>query len=245
LYVFTWFYEWGYTSYFHVPSTLVEIGVGNLLWCGSILVVTSAFALIPLVAIVVTPRYTAEWAGRWFGVLNGAVLAIMIWAYVRILFVPEFISGWQAFMVAVGVWLSLILYAYCVGRLGDKWAESEEAKPGGGRLPMLEHMYVNWFSFKPLLGMHVFTAVLHVVLTGLTLGRLEAKAQTQFAFVDESSEVILRRYGQRYVLAKYDGARGLILPKFRVVLVDELKSGVTAASSSRVLKPIPFAARHD
>ena len=80
------------------------------------------------------------------------------------------------------------------------------------------------------------------------LGDFEAKNRKQFAFLGDSSEAIIHRYGDLLVIGRFDPQSGKLLADFRVLKADELKERIVMRRVEQVvpvdIKPEDIKAIH-
>jgi hypothetical protein len=92
----------------------------------------------------------------------------------------------------------------------------------GEKTAVGQHVFLKSRPFKSWLGASLVFVWFACGI--LFLGILEGKYRSVFPTLgDGKLEVVLRRYGDQFVLAKVDVDSHLLLPEFRLVKADELK----------------------
>lgn len=231
VYLYAYFYETGYCSYRRIPTIFITLGVQNILWASA--------AAIPAVLILlqghgfllvgVSNPIGRSAAYRLCGI--GAAITFLAFLGYLIL-TPEFMSP-RAFLFT-GLLYVLILYLLNLHFKKATGTAHPDPRHTEAKIVLHEVLEVfgstnrNWVIYS-LTATALFNASLWVLMIGFALGRAEAMWESSFAVTSDSGELVIRRYGDQFILAKYDASSRRLTGQFRLVNAGDFKSVVRSS----------------
>ena len=243
----TYWFERGYAGHFGLARDVVSIGSGNLILFIHALLATwfLVWYLGYGIAWVIAP---AGWAagekhlGRHIGV-SAWLLFIRTYANLVVSFGVIGAIGdsfgsdfWRMLALPFG-WFGLDVF-YCLVLSG-----------GNSRLEALDRRVRDGLPFIPLLHavehprMRLVKAMVVVwiimVLGCLALGGRAARNEREFLFSEATSEIVVRRYGDTFVLAPFDRTKGTVKRQVRLISHTDLDSRLTTLKLSAPVEVAP------
>lgn len=225
-YLGTFMYELGYAAVFGIPRTLIEVNLSTLISVGG-----AALLVLLLFTQGVSIVASLDREG-FFRPENGWGRYSLKWL-VALIFVPI------AFMVSRTWWTMIPTFCYIFGILFDLFAayslrrtdETYNQSLARWLTPLKEdlenkkeHLFRTEGSKKFLNALY---AVAFLTVTCALLGTWNAKTTNTYGFVNDN-EVILRRYGDNFLIGKFDTSKKLFRREFRLVPASDLKNKIVS-----------------
>ena len=225
-YIGAYVYELSYLSFFGIPPELIDVSVATLVAVGGWLLILSILG-----AQIMHVIWSLDGLG-FFQPQNGYGLFVKKWGLLITLWCLLFLVGkfdWLTW-INMSIWALIIVADLVVPvffrgtgisykeRLAN-WLDAPEPEE------MKRHtIFKSGFS-KKLLSTILLIAVFAVGCN--LIGTLLAKTRSSFGFVEDFEEnVIIRKYGDRFLLAKYDWDRQSFVRQFRVIEMHDIKSPI-------------------
>lgn len=222
-YVGAYVYEFSYMSFFGVPPEMIEVSASTLVATGGWLVILSVVAAQLLHAVWNIDRMGFfQPTNGWGLFVKKWGMVIAVWALGFWLFRHSWLSylNLALFLVLPIADLVVPIFARTPGQTYNQRLASWLNEPDNPKPDQLT-------IFKKGMSVFILNTLMWIALFSgacSLLGRLLAKTTNEFGFVEAHSEnVILRKYGDRYLLARYDWDRRIFLRQFRLLPVEEIK----------------------
>jgi hypothetical protein len=217
----TYIYEFGYARELNIPTEFITLSIQNLLYCGGFLFgfICACYQFIQMMLKI--PELLNEPEERGIGLLffKKWGLAVLVWT----LLVLVTYGHWSTLFFGF-LYLFPMILDFLPPRLFGSRSTYREFVRGS-----LKSEYKDVWLFKDtqMRKWQGYTGLflLPIVLCGLW-GVGEARSRSVFPFIGDSTEVILRRYGDTLVIGRFDQQTGYLLNEFRVVKADEIKDRI-------------------
>jgi hypothetical protein len=213
-YLFTFYYEKGYTSYFGIPEQFISINLINVLIFAAAFL--SAFILLfPLMNLLVMTLWNIN--STILMSIAKTIAALIFLAILIILFGP---MGWKYW-----VWAVIIVVAYATFDLifplvtqRDKKGYIEKLRAQEDREKKVKGI-LDIVPIRHRLGIYLMLALLVFgIIIAEQMGKAEAFKQTEFLVTNTSQEmVVLRIYGDNLICVPFSRNTNEVEKKFAVI----------------------------
>ena len=227
-------YEWGFTSYYNIPTDMIYISIQNLLLC-----------FCSMIGFLVT---TLQWSNMIFriaateAVRNSDKLVVLLLKKhgvligLYVLFVsPSLFSPFVVILAVIFTGFPL-LAEFGVAAVICFNKEARRIYKVNSFATFLLYVKDSLTDDRPIttnttsrqfqtVQSYAAILLLPIMLCGL-LGLGVARGRTTFPFIGDSGDAIFRRYGDSFVVGRFDPHSGQLLSEFRLVKADELKERI-------------------
>lgn len=220
-YLATYLYELGYAKQLNIPIEFISISIQNLVYCGGttiIFVIACFYILQSWLKLHELPNQPEK--------PNILLLFLKKWGLVIVMVMIIGVATHGHWLV-LGIVLPAIIVSLV--EFGRPFKGSFDRAYKQAVIEALKSdAQVGW-TFNDIRLQKIRNA------TGLALmaawlstwfGLGEAWSRDQFPFIGDTTEAIVRRYGDMLVIGKFDPKSGYLLNEFRLVKVDKIKDRI-------------------
>ncbi len=218
-YTGSYFYELGYANYYNIPSELITVSVQSIvIFAATLILLSNSFYVTIEWFVRRCNSDLPEHAGipklilrKWSFLL---VLAFLIWLAT----VDWRIAGGSLLLPPLLFLLDTFPIMSSRGRNGQTYLDALKAHLCHVD-PIEESLNTSNSKIKAL-----FYVSLFMLILCLFKGWGDAKSRNTFTFLENSPEAILRRYGDTFVVGRFDPKSGKLLAEFRLAKIDDVKN---------------------
>jgi hypothetical protein len=215
-YWFAFIYQFGYCKYFEVPAEFIEVNIQSFFIC--IIGVASIFGFIvvygsPIFSIF---KIVPDVIGRKFRSLGISFFLMATYSFVSKIPTKSFI------IMALSLYSFLLFIEFILPLFSHKEKNSYIEKLEAAE--NLDHKHESIMdAFAKKIGFSVYIALFYASLVSmfiLFLGAYEAKSTSKFMVVNNGSKVVIKKYGEQFLLAHFNKAEKCISPSFSIEKID-------------------------
>ena len=242
VYAGCYFHELGFASYYNIPEDMIVISIQNILSCVGMVI---AFAIMGFHAAITGARARVlsdvgrpnDLASIWFDYHGLACMSLLL--LITLAKLPPPIVYFGYFMALVPLLLEFVVPTR------DYFSKTQRERYGlDGLTSYFKHVeyHVKLGRLRSddvilrrqdkisLCLVFLITAVWLCFIVGIE----NARGRSTFPFLGDSSEVILRRYGESFVIGRIDQNSGKMLSEFRLVKADDLKDRIVMKNVGKI-----------